>query len=69
MSEFFRWYNMFKARNPLLSFELKSLPNKKNYSIEVSNAGTLIFNTFGEDLELMFALAKSSLLMHKKELI
>lgn len=69
MNEFFRLFDSFKGRNPLLQVQLISAPNKSTYTLEVRNAGNLIFTTSGTDMELMFALGKSKLIMHKKELV
>ncbi len=69
MNEFFRLFNSFKGRNPLLAVQLISAPNKSTYTLEVRNAGDVVFTTTGTDLELMFALGKSKLMLHKKELV
>ncbi|MBP5594233.1 MAG: hypothetical protein J6Y02_02535 [Pseudobutyrivibrio sp.] len=69
MNEFFRLFDSFKGRNPLLAVQLISAPNKSTYTLEVRNAGDVVFTTAGTDLELMFALGKSKLMLHKKELV
>lgn len=69
MNEFFRLFDSFKGRNPLLAVQLISAPNKSTYTLEVRNAGDVVFTTTGTDLELMFALGKSKLMLHKKELV
>ena len=69
MNEFFRLFDSFKGRNPLLAVQLISAPNKATYTLEVRNAGDVVFTTAGTDLELMFALGKSKLMLHKKELV
>lgn len=69
MNEFFKVFEILKAKNPNIGICLSKEPDKAFYRLRVVANGKEIFDVMGSDLTLLFRNGYGKLQVHRKELV